>query len=238
MLKSSSGTTLKKGLRLSAKKLIWGALCAISVGYAEIRSLETSHFRICETLPNEKIVVKYGDLVSPELECVNIYQTKFYEISKNELLLSRVIGHGTGFNVEELTLIRVVSDTNAMNFFTRIFSNKKSLEIYNASNRQIFDRLRKRTKFHISENEMVIAIDGKEIHRQKLNIDTNCYIDYADECFTFDLGKQSSISINICKKHRYKIIYPDYICSIKFDIQYKTSNSTLEITLKNPRFEA
>ena len=233
-----SGAWMQRGLRLLIRKLICMVLWGTSIGCGEINNIETSHFRICETVPNKKFIVKYGNLTSSEFECANIHLAKVYEVSKNELLLSRAIGHGTGFNVEELVLIQVVDNAVEMNFISRIFSRKRqSFKVYTFSNEEIFKQIRKRTKFKISEGEFVVIIDDKETHRDKLNVDANYYIDYCDEYFTFDLDKQPSASIAICTKHKNEVTYSDFIGSIRFDMRYKVNGSTVKIKLVNPRFE-
>lgn len=214
--------------------MLWG----ISFCYSEVVNVETSHFRICETTPNKKFVVKHGDLSSPEFECANVALTKVHEISKNELLLSRATGHGTGFNVEELTLIQVIDEAANANFLSRIFSRKKqSFKVFAFSNEEIFKQIRKRTKFKISSGELAVTIDDKEIYRHKVKVDVNYYIDYCDEYFTFDLDKQPSVSISICTKHKNEATYPNFVGSVRFDIHYRISGTVVETELINPRFE-
>ena len=124
--------------------------------------METDPFKIYEPQPNSKIVVKHDDLVSSEIDCVNIYQSKVKEVDKNELLLSSVIGHGTGFNVEKLFIIRI---DPVKNFIKRISSNKRrDLKIYSVSNKEVFKQLRQRTKFEVTKNWLKIIVDGKEIY--------------------------------------------------------------------------
>ena len=197
-------------------KLIFAISFAVSVSHAETASLETEHFKICETQPNKKIVVKYEDLISPELDCVNIYQSRAKEISKNKLLLSSVIGHGTGFNIEKLFIIRVIDDDSNMNFIKRLLRLfvrtkrklrtygllKRKLRIYSLSNNEIFEQLRKRTKFEIMENRLKIIIDNKEVYNGSIKIDKNHYVDYCDEYFMFNLENELSITTSIRKKKR------------------------------------
>ena len=220
------------------KKLIFGIAVAVSVCYAETTNLETEHFKICETCPQEKIVIKYEDFVSPELDCVNIYQSKAKELTKNELLLSSVIGHGTGFNVEKLFIIQVVDDTANMNFIEKIFSLKKrKLMIYSLSNEEIFNQLRKRTKFEITKNRLRIIIDNKEVYEGSIKMGENYYVDYCDEYFTFNLDNKLSLTVGICKKKKDEATYPDFIGDMKFEIAYKIENKELHFSLKKPIFK-
>ena len=232
------------------KKLIVALSFAVSVSHAETASLETEHFQVCETQPNEKIVVKYKDLISPELDCVNIYQSRAKEISKNKLLLSSVIGHGTGFNIEKLFIIRVIDDDSNMKFIKmllRLFVRtkrklrryglfKRKLRIYSLSNKEIFEQLRKRTKFEIMENRLKIIIDNKEVYNGSIKIDKNHYVDYCDEYFMFNLKNELSITTSICKKGNDATIYPDFLGDITFKIVYKIDNKNLKVLLQEPLF--
>ena len=222
----------------------------MSVSHAETASLETEHFKICETQPNKKIVVKYEDLISPELDCVNIYQSRAKEISKNKLLLSSVIGHGTGFNIEKLFIIRVIDDDSNMNFIKRLLRLfvrtkrklrtygllKRKLRIYSLSNNEIFEQLRKRTKFEIMENRLKIIIDNKEVYNGSIKIDKNHYVDYCDEYFVFNLENELSITTSICKKEKDVAIYPDFLGDITFKIVYEIENGDLKFSLQEPLF--
>ena len=220
---------------VNIKTLISGILLAISVCFAEIVSIGTEHFKIYEKQPNSKIVVKYDDLGSSEIDCTNIYQSKAKEISKNELLLSSVIGHGTGFNIEKLFIIQV---SPVENFIKRIFSNKKRiLNTYNISNDEIFKQLRIRTKFELTDGNLKIFIDGQEKYKGNLIIEDDYFIDYCEEYFAFNLDDRLSITINICKKKKSEASYPDFIGSIKFDISYKVKNNKIEFVLSNPQIE-
>ena len=216
-------------------KLIAGVLLVSSVFGAVMANIETGHFKIFETQPNSKIVVKYDYCVSPEIDCANIYQSKAKEISKNELILSSVIGHGTGFNIEKLFIIQV---SPVENFIKRIFSNKKHiLHIYNISNAEIFNQLRKRTKFEVTDGNLKIFIDGQEKYKGNLIIEDDYFIDYCEEYFAFNLDDELSITINICRKKKAEASYPDFIGSIKFVISYKVKNNKIEFVLSKPQIE-
>lgn len=76
------------GWRLYIRKLILGILLSVPVFYtetdAEMAKMETEHFQMYEIIPNEKITIKCGNLVSSELDCVNLYQSRVQEINENE----------------------------------------------------------------------------------------------------------------------------------------------------------
>ena len=98
--------------------------------------------------------------MSPEIDCVDIHPSKAKEITRNELLVSLVIGHGTGFNVEKLFVIQVDDNKTDMNFIQKIFTRKKrKYKIYSLKNEEIFTQLRKRTKFQVIGAHLKIIID-------------------------------------------------------------------------------
>ena len=235
MLNLRAVSYLSSDLHMCIKKFCAMSLFTFSALCSEITSQKTSHFKICATQQNSKIVVKYDDLVSSEIECANIYQSKAKEISKNELILSSVIGHGTGFNIEKLFIIQV---SPVENFIKKIFSNKKHiLHIYNISNAAIFNQLRKRTKFEVTNGKLKIFIDGQEKYKGNLLLEGDYYIDYCKEYFAFNLDDKLSITINICKKKKDEANYPDFVGSITFDVSYKVKNNKIEFILSNPQIE-
>ncbi len=223
---------------MDIKKLIFAVSVIISASLAETANIATEHFKICETQQNEKIVIKYEDLISPEIDCINIYQSKAKEISKNELLLSSVVGHGTGFNVEKLFVIQIDNNNSGMNFIQKIFLKKKqNIKIYPISNEEIFNQLRKRTKFQVIGGCLKVIIDEQEKYNSSLNIEDDSYIDYCEEYFEFNLNSTPSVTVSICKKKKSEVTYPDFVGDVTFDIVYEIKNGDLKFSLKEPRIK-
>lgn len=207
---------------LENNKLIWGILSTTSVCFADVLNLETEHFRVCEVRHGEKVVVKHENFTSSGLECAILYQSKVHEISKDKLLFSSVIGHGTGFNIEKLFIIQ---------------AEETGIRTYNISGDEILKQLKKRTKFEVLKNNLKIIIDNKILYKGKINMDAKYYIDYCEECFYFNLDNKLSITATICKKEKDKAIYPDFVGNITFDIDYVIKDSKLEFSLGKPVFK-
>lgn len=195
-------------------------LLTISVCFADVLNLETEHFKVYEVRHGEKVVVKHENFISSELDCAILYQSKVHEISKDELLFSSVIGHGTGFNIEKLFIIQ---------------AENTGLRIYSISGNEILKQLRKRTKFEILKNNLKIIIDNKIFYKGKINMGAEYYIDYCDECFYFNFDNKLSITATICKKGKDNAMYPDFVKNITFDIGYKIENDKVKFCLSNPR---
>ena len=173
--------------------------------------------------------------MSPEIDCVDIHPSKAKEIIRNELLVSLVIGHGTGFNVEKLFVIQVDDNKTDMNFIQKIFTGKKrKYKIYSLKNEEIFTQLRKRTKFQVIGAHLKIIIDWQEKYNSSLNIEDGCCIDYCEEYFEFNLNNRLSITVNICKKKKGNLTYPDFIGDIIFEVVYEIKNSNLNFLLTEP----
>ena len=230
------------------KKFVIALLMPIIACFAsETMICNTKHFQVYETVPFKKIIVKYDDrLTSEEFDCVN-QRTEIFEVDNHTALFSRCTGSGTGFNLNELSLLTVSDDSTFVGIIHKIFGKKtEQFKVYTFPNEEFFNIARDKTKIKLTDKTVGISVDGSPLAKfdirsilkeNGIHLDEDYFADFDLDQLSFGFEDLKSPRINfvIGLSKKDEAVSPHYLAELSFAVNFSVKSGTLEFSLEDPR---